>query len=60
MLKWKKDKFKPRIPYYTDDEHEAHILRLKSSLAAYADVIRFYAGLFHSAAFPHHVQIGPR
>jgi hypothetical protein len=44
----------------TDGEREAHILRLKSPLAADVDVIRFDAGLFHSTAFSHHVQIGPR
>jgi hypothetical protein len=55
----KKDIFKPRVPGDADDEHEAYILRLKSPLAAYVDVVRFYAGLFHSTAFSHHVQIGP-
>jgi hypothetical protein len=56
----KKNKFKPSVSDDTDDDRQAHILRLESPLAACADVIRFDAGLFHSTAFSHHVQIGPR
>jgi hypothetical protein len=60
MLTRKNDKFKPKVSGDTDGEREAHILRLKSPLAADVDVLRFDAGLFHSTAFSHHVQIGSR
>jgi hypothetical protein len=56
----KKRQIQTQTAGYADDEREDYILRLKSPLASYVDVIRLYAGFFHSTAFPHHVQIGPR
>jgi hypothetical protein len=59
-VKTKNDNLKPKVSGDTDGEREARILRLKSPLAVDVDVFRFDAGLFHSTAFSHHVQIGPR